>query len=354
MKRILSSVSIAALLIPVAVSAATAEELTAQIQALLQQVQALNQQVGGSTATTVTGSGTVTPSSVQCPHVSRVLKRGATGPDVTRLQQFLALDPAVYPEAQVTGYYGALTEAAVKRFQCKNKLVCDGTPESTGYGVTGPRTAALLALQCPDLLGGSNAGGFIRVTPVIGNAPLNVAVEATVNTAKSCTATTYELIYGDSSPSATVVVPSNACNEMRQVFNHTYTAPGTYTIILRSGIHQTSATVTVGGSGGGGGGGGGGTGSTQGGGSFAVSPGYGGDAFTVLAQFGLSSNCTAYDLNWGDGSSNATQSQGTCAAGAVTKQLPHTYSTGGTYTITLIRGSGSGRTTDTASATVVY
>ena len=38
---------------------------------------------------------------------------GATGGNVTSLQQFLAADASIYPEGLVTGYFGSLTRAAV-------------------------------------------------------------------------------------------------------------------------------------------------------------------------------------------------------------------------------------------------
>ena len=43
-----------------------------------------------------------------------------------------------------TGFYGTLTEAAVKQFQCKNDIVCSGTPDSTGWGLAGPKTRGVL------------------------------------------------------------------------------------------------------------------------------------------------------------------------------------------------------------------
>ena len=104
--------------------AATSAELQAQAQALLAQVQALQAQLGaGITGGTGTG-GTTIPvytgtsgvkqlhgvNSSACPLIGRALG-SASGDDVSRLQQFLARDPSVYPEARVTGYYGALTEA---------------------------------------------------------------------------------------------------------------------------------------------------------------------------------------------------------------------------------------------------
>lgn len=64
------------------------------------------------------------------------LAKGMENGQVMRLQQLLARDPSIYPEAQVTGYYGPATERAVKAFQRKNGL------EPVGY--TGPKTRALL------------------------------------------------------------------------------------------------------------------------------------------------------------------------------------------------------------------
>lgn len=339
MRKLLATLSVASLLAPIAVSAATAEELAAQIQALLNQVNALQAQNVGS-ATPTPGTGTL-----QCPHVSRVLKRGATGADVTRLQQFLALDPAIYPEAQITGYYGALTENAVKRFQCKNKLVCDGTPESTGYGVTGPRTAALLALQCPNLSGTNTASpsGFIRVTPTSGRAPLTVQVQATLNTGRSCGAQTYEIHFGTSAQPVIITVPANSCNEVTQTLTHTYSAAGTYSVSLRSGLHQNAVTVVVTGAS---------SGSGNQGGPFSVTAGANGDPMQAIAQFDLASSCSRYQLDWGDGSSRNTQSEGSCASGAVSKSISHTYQNGGTYTLTLKRGS-SLDIIDTIALTIV-
>jgi peptidoglycan hydrolase-like protein with peptidoglycan-binding domain len=71
--------------------------------------------------------------------VTRGLGRGANGSDVTLLQQLLAQDPSVYPEANISGYFGALTEAAVGRFQKKYGIAGPGDP---GYGYVGPKTRA--------------------------------------------------------------------------------------------------------------------------------------------------------------------------------------------------------------------
>lgn len=443
MQRTLKATLITGLLLmPFAASALTSAELNTQINDLLAKIQLLQQQIGtqGSATTPTT---TVPAAAGSCPRIGRVLKLGSSGADVTRLQQFLAADPSVYPEASVTGYYGALTEAAVKRFQCKNKIVCDGDAATTGYGVTGPRTAAILSLQCPDGGTGSTSGtasqvsGFIRISPTSGVSPLTVSVEARVNTARVCGSATYSLDYGDGTAPAVISVPANNCVEMPQTFTHTYTRAGTYQVLLRSGTHQVSATVSV----------------TQGttlptvsdtisgsptsgsspltvtfsgvvnasaqcnagpysinfgdgqsatiavagcsatnfvvphtystsggltarlyrgspavnigsvsvnvsgsvstsGGAFSLTGGIGGNPFVARALFDLSSSCARYDLDWGDGTTHASQSEGSCASGAIGKELSHTYSSAGAYTVTLKRGS-SLNSIDTAGVTIV-
>lgn len=53
-----------------------------------------------------------------------VLKNGSKGEEVKQLQS--ALKKKGYFTADITGHFGSLTEAAVKRFQTKNKLSVDG------------------------------------------------------------------------------------------------------------------------------------------------------------------------------------------------------------------------------------
>ena len=55
----------------------------------------------------------------QTVRLIRQLGLGAEGADVSNLQEILATDPEIYPEARVTGYFGSLTQGAVRRFQKK-------------------------------------------------------------------------------------------------------------------------------------------------------------------------------------------------------------------------------------------
>lgn len=240
----------------VTTNSSSASTLAAQAEALLQQIAALQAQLAAQTSgTTTVVPPTTTVSSANCPLIGRVLKLGSTGDDVSRLQRFLAVDPSIYPEAQITGYYGVLTEAAVKRWQTRFNIVSSGDAASTGFGVTGPRTAAAISLQCSTysgsgggtvVPGGSpNVGGFIQVTPINGNAPLTVQVTATVNTVNSCDAATYTLNWGDGTVPQTIQVPAGRCGQLQQNYSHIYLYGGAYMIRLSAGEHSTTATVNV-------------------------------------------------------------------------------------------------------------
>ena len=80
------------------------------------------------------------------PSETGVLRFGSRGERVSELQRILAKYPELYPEGFVTGYFGNLTRAAVRRFQEKYGIVSSGDEETTGYGLVGPRTAEKLLL----------------------------------------------------------------------------------------------------------------------------------------------------------------------------------------------------------------
>jgi len=85
----------------------------------------------------------VTPAPVQVTVTQQFtirLKVGSKGSDVQQLQQVL-VNEGVYPEAMITGTFGAFTRAAVQRFQEKYGIAAPGT---LGYGEVGPATRAKL------------------------------------------------------------------------------------------------------------------------------------------------------------------------------------------------------------------
>ena len=235
----------------------TNSTVTAQTQVLyaqvlqLQQVLAALQARQTSVVTTPVSNTPGISSGGACPRIGRTLKPGMSGDDVLRLQQFLATDRSVYPEASATGYYGVLTQAAVQRWQIKNNIVSTGSAETTGFGVVGPRTAAAIALQCspggtiPNTDTGPSVGGFIQVTPVSGDAPLFVSVQATVNTVNSCQGVMYVLDWGDGTGTQAIPVSAGACSSQQQTHTHTYSYGGQYTIKLSAGGHESTAVVVV-------------------------------------------------------------------------------------------------------------
>ncbi len=103
--------------------------LQAQIAQLLQQIKALQVQI----TQIKTVQKTIAKSFAALRTQMRV---GSRGKGVRVLQKLLASDPSIYPQGLVTGYYGRLTEAAVKKFQENHGI--------SPVGQVGPETRMLL------------------------------------------------------------------------------------------------------------------------------------------------------------------------------------------------------------------
>ncbi len=85
----------------------------------------LNQSYGGQKANTISSGGF---------SFENNLKLNDSGSEVKELQRILAEDPAVYPEARLTGKFDLLLKKAVERFQAKYNLQVTGefdTPTRT-------------------------------------------------------------------------------------------------------------------------------------------------------------------------------------------------------------------------------
>jgi len=134
---------------------------------------------------------------VEAATINTSLAVGSRGAEVIVLQTYLAQESELYPEKFVTGYFGPLTEAAVKRFQCREDIVCEeevtsGTTTNTtsGYGRVGPRTKARLnellvgmTLTTPsgEVLGASTGTGTGSVSGALDlSAPIMSAEQTTV------------------------------------------------------------------------------------------------------------------------------------------------------------------------------
>lgn len=119
------------------VPAQAAALTTAQIQSVVSLLQAfgvdsttitnVEQTLGGATTDTANASTTAVSSSM-----IGFLRLGNEGDAVKLLQILLAADPSIYPEGIVSGYFGQLTQKALKQYQKKHGL------EQVGF--IGPRT----------------------------------------------------------------------------------------------------------------------------------------------------------------------------------------------------------------------
>jgi peptidoglycan hydrolase-like protein with peptidoglycan-binding domain len=148
-------------ILPLASSAETVDELQAKINTLMQQIKTLQEKISGA-ATTNAAAPTAAPapaSSSACPVLVRTLGIGSRGNDVTQLQVFLKAGG--YFNEEATGYFGALTEAAVKRLQAAADVVSSGDAQSTGYGAVGPKTRVRIAALCS-----ASASASAAATPV--------------------------------------------------------------------------------------------------------------------------------------------------------------------------------------------
>lgn len=81
--------------------------------------------------------------SSSCVDLTRSLTLNSTGTDVTALQQFLAVN--VGYTGTISGHAGSATVAAIQQYQKAKRIVSSGTPSTTGYGATGPKTRAAMA-----------------------------------------------------------------------------------------------------------------------------------------------------------------------------------------------------------------
>lgn len=77
-----------------------------------------------------------------CPNLTRNLYKGLSHTEVSQLQKFLAEDSEIYSEGVISGYFGSLTETALKRWQTKYGI--------ESVGILGPVTRAKIAELCKE------------------------------------------------------------------------------------------------------------------------------------------------------------------------------------------------------------
>lgn len=117
-------------------AALSAAQIQTMIQQLLQQVQQLQTQLrtmqgstGATTTPPVTADNSLQPSIAAGCAVGSGLRYGSQGSSVSLVQNVLRAEGS-YPEGLVTGFYGQLTTAAVKRFQQEHTLAQSGVVDA--------------------------------------------------------------------------------------------------------------------------------------------------------------------------------------------------------------------------------
>ncbi|MBL4644448.1 MAG: peptidoglycan-binding protein [Candidatus Pacebacteria bacterium] len=346
---------------PFVVNAQSADQLRSQIAEVLAQIYALRAQLQPGTVTPITSTVPVTPlqggvpitPSVnsgnglatfqysRCPDLQFNLERGNRDRDVavevTMAQRFFAQDSRLYPEAQITGFFGPATERAVQRFQERHGIVAKGDYQSTGYGRIGPRTRWAIKNSC----GAAGTHSF-GVSPVAGAAPLRVSATFEF---KGSSCTSYQLDWGDGSTPVSQQAPNaaNCSNDsVRKQATHTYANGGAYVVTLRIGQGSVyaipivgRANVVVQGFGG--------SGSQA---SLFVSTIQGRAPLTVQATLrsDTPSSCTSYEVDWGDNSRFIQQDARNAACTSLdtfTQRFTHVYQNQGIYTLRARAGRGA-------------
>lgn len=84
-----------------------------------------------------------------CGVPGRALVRGMRSDDVTVLQQRLS-DAGFLSSDDISGFFGPMTEMALKQWQADQGIVATGTPETTGWGAVGKKTIAALSHCSPN------------------------------------------------------------------------------------------------------------------------------------------------------------------------------------------------------------
>lgn len=120
---------------------------------------------------------------------------GSRGAHVTAIQTFLAGNAQFYPEGLITGYYGPLTAAAVRRFQVFYGIVSSGTPGTTGFGRVGPVTLARMNALIASGGLGTGTSGDLRA-PSIFNVNRTSASNSLAFTFNTDEAATSRIAYG--------------------------------------------------------------------------------------------------------------------------------------------------------------
>lgn len=236
-KFLVSTILVLTFILPnVIFSQTTAKDQQAVIIQLQEQIKILQDQITALTKQIEGQSKEIEKIKTEVAF-TRTLQRGMTGDEVKKLQEFLKQFPDIYPEGLVTGYYGPLTETAVRKLQEKQGL------ESVGF--VGPRTLSKL-----NELVIEGAGSSGTIPPGLLTAPgiakkveipaISVLQATTTTTATSTVLTTVQATTTLSTPVITVTATTSAT-----ATSTTLSSPVSSSGSGTSGAGVTTVTTTI-------------------------------------------------------------------------------------------------------------
>lgn len=350
MRHLFRNIALVALVLaPLTVAAQTVDPtvLSAQVAALQAQLAAQQSAVPAG----------------RCVNLTLTLARGSSGAEVTDLQNFLVSEKLL--TAGATGFFGALTDAALKQWQTAHGI--------DPLGITGPRTRAALACtggstptpnlisnQCPNVpkpatcvnatsvqLSGCTVGWQCSVSTLpaqtfnasvlTGPTPLVVKFSGVVTSANAgfcagnfCAAT---LVFGDGATGA-VPLPNTTGAAITYEISHTYTKGGPFVANLYQGAAGSGAPIV-------------GDGITINpiapvvasptAPTISVTPTFGTAPLPVTVSVGNVASGANLSVEFGDGTFGSLQAVGSSLIAT------HTYIQGGSYTIKLRRVNNAGQ-----------
>jgi peptidoglycan hydrolase-like protein with peptidoglycan-binding domain len=158
----------------------------------------------------------------------RSLSVGASGSDVTALQEYLSQQG--YFNASTTGYFGMITKAAVGNWQAKSGVAASDT---AGNGIFGPLSRTYFGRSCMTGNGNNNSSTqSFSANPQSGIAPLTVQFTSTAPQGNNIGSA---VDFGDNTTGTLAFVPVCSNCNARAMGSHTYASAGIYTATLTSG-----------------------------------------------------------------------------------------------------------------------
>lgn len=202
---------------------------------------------GNYTCTTTATSRTAAVSS------SQTLKVGSRGDSVVLMQRLL-IQKGFLAAGNDSGYFGALTKAAVQKFQRDNGIASSGTEATTGYGAIGPKTRAKLIETSGITLITPGKPSIPSIpatpfTPLIPNLPISGSAGGgggggapVVSQPKTCTVDGITLAEGSSGKfyaQSFVQTPATCSSQTRTCTNGSLNGPSQY--VYASCLETTQA-----------------------------------------------------------------------------------------------------------------